>query len=599
MGLFDDLLPGAGGGKAPAAPAIGGGLFDDLIPQRPATPSPGLLSTFGQSFTSTLGSQPGMFADALEAIRLQSGIPTEGIEKTLRTWSLAEDKQFKPPVESLGTALSGQKPFGDAMSWLAANAGSGLATTVAPVISGGLGLAAGTAAAGPAGAIPGAVLGALGSAYPMNMADIYGQLKQEGIDPGTASKAAMAVAVPVSALDVYGLGKITGIAAKSVKKDAIRILATRIKEGAIGESWTEAMQQAIQEAAAGYLTGQPKVPERLERIGEAGIIGGTVGGIGGGITAPLSMAKAKQAPEEEAKPAEPVVPEAPEKPADVPVLKRVIVSVGGVDEEGDLLRITKDQAGNDVAFVRTDEHPVAFPIPAAQVRDAPITEAPPAAPVLETPPQPVVPPAAAVVEPATAPPVAPALVQAPVPPTVAPTPVQAAPVRPPRPDLLPRVEQHIATLAPGTEVTLDTIAKAAGLRPDGIRQLAGLRKQLADKKAIDKQGQKFVVSAPVEAISAPGQPPQAVAAVSPLLVRSRRKPSRCPAAHSLPVLAHRDRLGPRPSKTSAPPSPRTNLDHPTLPATVAASWTPLRLRGQRGPHLRPSSARPPSIRRSV
>lgn len=341
-----------------------------LEPKKP--PQRGMLGEAAGSFVSTLAKEnPEGLAEALEGFGVLTGVDTGSAQAFMRNLAKKGDTGFKPQVGSLAD-IGSVSDFG---LWVAQGLGQGVASTIPSLVTGGAGAAIGSAA-GPVGTVAGAAIGATTSSLPMNFGDAYKQLKGEGIDPATASKAAAVIAAPVTALDLYGLGKITGVATKPVKDAAIKIIAKRIKEGSLTELTTEAMQQAIQEAGAAYLSGNLNLGERGLRTVESGLIGGLTGGALSPIGAASDIRRAAKLPPEkppgDQKSGEnPVPPDAPAKG---------LIQIGR--DEGELLFRGKGLDGRDVVMVR-------FPDGSIETLDAadpligaerPLPEKPPAAP---------------------------------------------------------------------------------------------------------------------------------------------------------------------------------------------------------------------------
>jgi 8-oxo-dGTP pyrophosphatase MutT (NUDIX family)/signal transduction histidine kinase len=192
--------------------------------------------------------------------------------------------------------------------------GLGSAITSTPLILGGMaaGTAAGTALAGPPGGVVGGLAGGFAGAYPLNLGDTYLQFRQENIPDDQAKLWAKVVAVPISMLDTFTLGQMSkalstygtkplvraigralgGGTAKEVEAAGASTLASKLSaivaehpaiSGTMAETFTEAAQQVMQEAAAANLTDTDFfTSKRMENILQAGLAGGVGGaGIGG------------------------------------------------------------------------------------------------------------------------------------------------------------------------------------------------------------------------------------------------------------------------------------------------------------------------------
>ena len=90
-------------------------------------------------------------------------------------------------------------------------------------MAGAVGAAAGSAVAPGPGTVAGGVAGAFSAGTMLNMGESYIQLKNEGVDPKVAAKAALALGVGLGAIDTIAVGKVIGATAgKEIKKKAVR-----------------------------------------------------------------------------------------------------------------------------------------------------------------------------------------------------------------------------------------------------------------------------------------------------------------------------------------------------------------------------------------
>ena len=274
----------SGGGTRVDGPdfAAGGTPVDTGGDQR------GIMQQAYRGFLGGLAKEnPAMLGAFMEAVRRKTGLGSETVEQWLKPTSEAE-QTYKPAID---------EPFqggvGDFFEWLSYQVGGGAASTVPPLVGGVAGAVGGAAIAGPAGAGVGAVGGALLPSYVLNTGDTFRQLTDEKVDPDTAAGWALALGAPLSGLDLIGLSKVTGVGQGVVKREIMKAIAHRLKEGTLGEATTEAAQQILQESAAAYLTGNPNLGDRAKNVGLAALVGGATGGVmGGGIEAGSQGARA-------------------------------------------------------------------------------------------------------------------------------------------------------------------------------------------------------------------------------------------------------------------------------------------------------------------
>ena len=169
--------------------------------------------------------------------------------------------------------------------------GSGLATTVPGLVAGG---GAGLLLRGATGAAKLAPkAAAIIASAPLNIGETALQLRQEGMDPKTASQWALVSGVPITALDMVGL-EAMGVFGREAKRQAKRSLVAHIAvetgRGSAGEATTEHAQSLVREWLAVQLGGEPSA-DRFWRSLEEGLAGGLVGGTLGGGISPFTQRK--------------------------------------------------------------------------------------------------------------------------------------------------------------------------------------------------------------------------------------------------------------------------------------------------------------------
>lgn len=336
---------------------------------------PGLIKGFVDSFNySLLKANPMMYGETVEAAGVLTGSESlERVGKGVREW--AEGKDIgKAPDKELQDIDSVRSFF----QWLSQAAGSGIGSTAAPLAAGAGGAAAGSMVAGPSGAFLGGILGATTMSAPLNMGEIYAQLKQEGIPKEDAATAALIATLPVTALDVIGVNRLlrTVPGSQALKRrlgEGLGNVVTGIGAGAATEGTTEAGQAAIREVVAGSMTRDPKVQERVLSVLNEAAVGAVTGGALGtafrGAADPTGEPGPVGAETSAATPPSPAAPPAPAQP--------------GAPEPNRLPEI-----------VVTGDPDAAPEVPdATDIPDATATPAPPVEPVPEaTPQRPFLPP---------------------------------------------------------------------------------------------------------------------------------------------------------------------------------------------------------------
>ena len=187
--------------------------------------------------------------------------------KRLQDWA-RRGEQPEPPVsweEAEGVMGT--------LTYLGGLAGSGIGSTIPPLVGGAVGFAVG----GPAGAAVGAF--SIGSA--LNTGEAYAQFKREGI--ADSAQWAVGIGQVISAIDTIGLGKVVDAAGmRKIKSMAIGDLVKRVSavgKGMTAEGLTEMAQSTIRESTAAVLTDNPNVRERAFSILEEGLAGALTGGI--------------------------------------------------------------------------------------------------------------------------------------------------------------------------------------------------------------------------------------------------------------------------------------------------------------------------------
>ena len=246
---------------------------------------PGFLKSFTDSFSySLIQANPMMYGETAEAVGVLTDRPQlEKMGEDLQDWAEGLDIGEAPTAEMQD--IDSVKSF---FQWIAQAAGSGIGSTVIPMATGAVGAVAGTAVGGPVGGSVGAILGAMVGAAPLNMGEIYAQLKQEGVPKENASIAALIANIPVTALDAIGVERLLKVfpGSASVKKALGQRLGQAVAgmaRGAAAEGVTETGQSAIREAVAAWMTENPNVQERLLSILNEGAAGAVTGGAIGGV----------------------------------------------------------------------------------------------------------------------------------------------------------------------------------------------------------------------------------------------------------------------------------------------------------------------------
>ena len=205
------------------------------------------------------------------------------------------------------------------LSWEEATAGGfvddlkGVATKLGELTASGLGSFAPVLAAGGVGAAAGSVVPGVGTAIggtagfllgglTLAFGETFNQLEDEGVESGTAAKAALAISPVIGALDAIGAGKvISATVGKQVKQGAIRKIVKNFGKGylkgARSEGLTETAQSAVREGLAIALTGNWDLERRALAAFEEGLAGGLAGGAISGSKAGVSAAREAARPD--------------------------------------------------------------------------------------------------------------------------------------------------------------------------------------------------------------------------------------------------------------------------------------------------------------
>lgn len=246
-------------------------------------------SAFGRGFKGGLANQmPQDVANAVEGIGILTDsykTPEEaeaGIPGYLRDWA-KEGTQYKRQVPT----FSDIKSPGDVLTYVGESVGGGLASSIPSIITGAGGAYLGERAAGKPGAVAGSLAGAALPSAAQNFGQLYGALKDEGVDPKRAAEWASAASVPITALDVVTPAGIVQRFTGEARKEMVRGIAKRIvseaTKNAVKEGVTEGAQQAIQDATVSAATGKDLfTAENAKDVADNAIQGFLTGGTMGG-----------------------------------------------------------------------------------------------------------------------------------------------------------------------------------------------------------------------------------------------------------------------------------------------------------------------------
>ena len=223
-----------------------------------------------------------MLGAAAEAISVATGNdkPEQSIGRHVQNW--IQERADKDDLPISWEDAKGEGPLG-VVGYLAGLTGSAVGSTAAPLAAGVIGGAAGSAVP-VVGSIAGTIAGAFSAGTILSIGETYSQLVHEGVDPDTASKAALSVGTGIGVIETLGVGKLLSkTVGKEIKSKTIKEVAKRFGkgyvEGSVTEGVTETAQSAIREATAATLTGEVKLKERaLSALHE-----GFAGSLGGGL----------------------------------------------------------------------------------------------------------------------------------------------------------------------------------------------------------------------------------------------------------------------------------------------------------------------------
>ena len=228
-------------------------------------------SAVGRGFTAgMLKENPDNLGNAVEGFGYLSG----------STWAVDQGKAIQDwaktagGVSKQGAGVLDSDSLDSFLTNVGETFGSGVASTVPSVVAG-LGGAAVGSVAGPVGAIGGGVVGAGSASYVQSFGELYGALKEAGVDPQRAAELSKYGAVPIASLDMIGLGGMAkpfiGEARREIVHGLARRIATEAAKGATTEGITEAAQEFLKDATVTYETGRPlfTAEERKAQIREA------------------------------------------------------------------------------------------------------------------------------------------------------------------------------------------------------------------------------------------------------------------------------------------------------------------------------------------
>lgn len=244
--------------------------------------------------TGLLKQNPEMAAEALDVAAELGPEALKGPLKGASTYVAGAAKVSPEAYATRAKPLFESKGVGDVATWAGETLGSGLASTVPSLVTGGAGALV--------GGVPGAIAGAAVPSLAMGAGEIHKALKDEGVPGHVAAKYAAAAAIPTAALDVASLGSIVGkVGIQAAKAETVRQIAKRIAghiaHGAGTESVTEAIQEGIKDATVSLASEKPFfTAETAKGVAEAGIGGGLVGGTMGGATAKYGRTKTTETP---------------------------------------------------------------------------------------------------------------------------------------------------------------------------------------------------------------------------------------------------------------------------------------------------------------
>lgn len=274
-------------------------------PAAPEDTTPSWFGEAGRGFARSAASAPGDITSGAGAAIGAAGMPDtaaaiEGLADRLRPG----DDTPGPTVPTMADIDS----LGDVGRYVFGAVGSGVGSTIPPILGGVAGAGIGAVAGGGAGALPGAIAGAGATSYLQNTGQLAADLREQGIDPQAARQWAATFGAPIAALDVIGVGKALGIPRREVERAVVRSLAGKIASGAIkggtAEGLTEAAQQTLQEVAGNLAGGDRPFGQSAMNVAEASVQG-LLGGTAMGTIANRERVAPEAQPEEQPAAAEP------------------------------------------------------------------------------------------------------------------------------------------------------------------------------------------------------------------------------------------------------------------------------------------------------
>ena len=236
-----------------------------------------------------------MLGGAAEALSVAAGNdnPEESIGRHVQNW--VRDRTDEDDLPMSWEEATEDGPLG-IISFFTGWTGQAVGSMAAPLLAGKIGASAGGVAGSvvpglgtAAGAGAGFVVGMFGTGTLLSIGETYLQLTSEGVDPETASTAALTIGSGLGVVDSLALGKVVNATVgKEIKKKAVREFVKQFgkgyAKGATSEGVTEMAQSSVREATAATLTGNVDLKRRAldslkEGVGGA-LGGGFIGGVG-------------------------------------------------------------------------------------------------------------------------------------------------------------------------------------------------------------------------------------------------------------------------------------------------------------------------------
>ena len=251
-----------------------------------------------------------MLGGAAEAFSVAAGNdkPEESIGRNVQNW--IRDRTDKDDLTMGWEEAVENGPLG-IISFFTGWTGQAVGSMAAPLLAGKIGASAGGVAGSvvpglgtAAGAGAGFVVGMFGTGTLLSIGETYLQLKSEGVDPKTASAAALTIGSGLGVVDSLALGKVVGATVgKEIKRKAVREFVKQFgkgyAKGATSEGLTEMAQSAVREATAATLTGNVDLKRRAMASLEEGLGGALGGGFIGGVGRTGRMAlEGRQSPQQ-------------------------------------------------------------------------------------------------------------------------------------------------------------------------------------------------------------------------------------------------------------------------------------------------------------